>query len=160
MTDEQKAIQDAAAAGPQSIVVGGRTFIVPVPTLADFFAQRSEARRQVQSASTDPLDLLNQRISAAERANKPYSPTLIAALTDSAMKSATSKEARTEPTDSQLAEQVIRPEMVYWWAWHMIRKADPTVTLDQVKEWAPGDAVYELSGKLGELMKLVKLNPN
>ncbi len=161
MTELQQAKQEAAAAPPQVVTLGGRTFIVPIPGLSDFFAQRAEARRQVQESSSDPLELLNKRISEAERRNKPFSPTLINALTAEALKAGTSKDAKTEPTESQLMEQVTRPEMVRWWAWHLIRKADASVTLNDIAEWTPtDDSVYELSAKLGKLMKLAELDPN
>lgn len=161
MTEQQQAVNTAAAAAPQTLVLGTRTFVVAPPSLADIFAQRAEARRQVQEAMVDPLDLLNRKISAAEKAGRPYSPTLIAALSESAMKSGSSKDAKPEPTDAQLFDQVTKSEMMYWWAWFMVKKTDPTVTMEDVKGWVSEEEIYRVSSRLGEIMALSKdLNPN
>lgn len=159
MTDEQK-VNEAAAAPAQTLVLGPRTFVVPPPTLEDFFAQRAEARRQVQESFKDPLELVNEKISNAERKGKPYSASLIAALTAEALKGGSSKEGKPEPTEDQLKEQITTPGMIRWWAWHLAKKADPSVTIQEVNEWVPDDGVYTLSAKIGRLMALANLNPN
>jgi len=160
MNAEAQRVNEAAAAAPQTLVLGGRTFIVPVPTLSDFFAQRAEARRQVQESFKDPLELVNEKISAAERKGRPYSPTLIAALTAEAMKGSGSKEGKSEPSEEQLKEQLTSPGMIRWWALYLVRKADANVTAEDIAQWVPDADVYNVSAKLGRIMQLADLNPN
>lgn len=159
MDAETQAANEAAAANPQILNLGGRTFVLPVPKAADYFAQRDEARKRALGVMRDPLDVLNERISDAEKRGKPWSPTLIASATESAMRASSANTARHEPTIEQIVEQLSKPDFLKWWVWYLIHKVAPDATLEWIKGLLTDDDAYELSTQLGKLAELSKLNP-
>lgn len=161
LTEEQIAANVAAASAPQILQLGGRTFVLPIPTLSDFFAQRDEIRKRLMNESKDPLELLNERISTAERKGRPFSPTVIKSMTEIAMAASGSKETKSEPTDAAIHAKATSVEMLKWWAVYLIRKADATVDEKWIDEQLPDDnAVFTLSVQLGKLLNMAKLDPN
>lgn len=153
MSESTNAVNSAAASFPRPLVIGGKTFVVTPPGVEDFFACRDEARRLVISESSDAIDVVNERISKAERAGKPLSPTMVKGMIADAMAAATSKEKALEPTEAQMLAKITAMEMFRWWAWWLVRKVDASVTRDQISEWVPEDKVGELTIAISELME-------
>ena len=96
----------AAAAPPGVLELHGRTFVLSPLSGPDELAVWQEMRRQVMQAASEPLAMLNDRISAAEKRGSPFSPTVVKALVDSALASAGKKEQRPEPTESDIAARL------------------------------------------------------
>lgn len=159
MDAETQAANIAAAASPQIFNIAGRTFILPLIKISDYFAQHNEAKRRAIGNMRDPLEVLNERITDAEKRGKPYSPTLIASLTESAMRAGSSNTARHEPSMEQITAQLTNPDYAKWWLHYLIRKVAPEITIDWVKENVSDDDAFEISIQLGQLAELSKLNP-
>lgn len=164
LADYEKNLNNAAAASPHTVTLGGRTFVVPPLKLSDFFAQRNKAMELCFAASRDPIDTVNEKIQAAEKAGKPYSPTMVKMLTDSALSAATSKERKQTPTEQQLAEKLQHPEFIRWWLWFVVRKADANITPDEVNALIgpTDDDALNATHSVAALMQssLAGLNPN
>ena len=164
LSDVEKTMNKAAAASPQTLVISDRTFLVPPLKLSDFFAQKNRAREELIAEAEDPIEVVNNKLRAAEKEGRPYSPALIKALTESALAAAASKTRKQEPTDPQINEQMGRPSHLRWWVWYLCHKADPSVTLDEINKLIgpTDDDVLNLSHRVGELMmtSLAGLNPN
>jgi hypothetical protein len=164
LTDAEKACNRAAAAVPQTLEIGGRSFLIPPLKLADFYAQRSKARELCMSTAEDPIEVVNKRVQAAEKAGKPLSPTIVKHLTEAALSAASSQQAKVEPTEDQIMQRTTTPDFLRWWVWHLCRKADKEITQAEVNELiGPKDEdAFELSNRIGEIMavSLAGLNPN
>jgi hypothetical protein len=154
-------VRNQAGMAPEgALTLGGRTFVCRPPKVADFAALRKEMRRQIQASMADPIAAVNRRISEAEKRNQPLSPTVAKLMVQEAL-AADSAGAKVEPTEAQIGEQAGTPDGIRCFAWILLRKADPGVTLEQVAEWVPtDDAAYALAERLAELSNLAGLNPN
>jgi len=160
MSPEDQARSEAAVAPPGAIVLGGRTFVIRPASINDHAAWRKELRRQIQASMTDPVEAVNRRVSEAERAGKPLSPTVVKYLVADAL-SADAAGAKIEPSDGQIAEATTTPDGARWWAWYLLRKADPTVTPKFIADHTPDDdAIFELSNRIAEAQLLKRIAPN
>lgn len=159
-TEAEKAAAVASAAGPGVVVVGPRTFVLSPPAVEDYGALLKEMRRQVMAGGGDPLDAVNERISRAEKAGRPYSPTTINAMMTVALAAGTSKEQKAEPTSEQLYAQMQTADGLRWWCWYLLRKADASVTPADVLEWVPDDAAaFRVSAELSRLSEHRAISP-
>ena len=161
-SEEDKAARsEAAIAAPGTVVLGGRTFVIRPGSVADHGAWRKELRRQIQHTMTDPLETVNRRVSEAERAGKPLSPTVVKYLVESAL-SADSAGSKIEPSDGQIGEQTTTVAGSRWWAWYLLRKADPMLTLKWVEDHTPtDDDVFALANQIADIQSALKrLAPN
>lgn len=150
----------AAAAGPGVFELGGRTFVLSPLTGPDHMAVYAEFRRQCLAAAKDPLTLVNERISAAEKAGKPFSPTVVEALVKTAMSATGRPEAKSEPSDAEIAARVNTLDASQWVVWFRLRKADPEVTLSWVAEHVPDmDARNAVFHRFAQLDGLADLDP-
>jgi len=158
--DQDKARNEAAIAAPGTIVLGGRTFVIRPPSVLDHSAWRKELRRQIQAGMTDPIEAVNKRISEAERALKPLSPTVVKYLVDAALQAEAAGQ-KVEPSDGQIAEQTTTLDGARWWVWYVLRKADPSLTMATVNEHAADeDAIFSLANRIAEIQNMKKLVPN
>jgi hypothetical protein len=152
--------QQAGLAPDGTLALGGRTFVCRPPKNSDFAALQKEMRKRIQERMADPVDAVNRRISEAERQNRPLSPTVARLMVQEAM-AADSARAKIEPTDGQLLEEAKQPDSVRWFVWWLVRKADPSVTLDQVREWLPDDdSAIEMNDQITALANTGGLHPN
>jgi len=136
----------AAACGVGVFEFGGRSFVLPPLTAQDMVSVHSEFRRQCLASAKDPITVINERIAAAEKAGKPFSPAVVDALVKSAMAAATRDEGKAEPTDADIIARVNTLDGSRYLVWHRLKKADPTVTKEWVAEHMPDmaarDAVF------------------
>jgi hypothetical protein len=137
MDDSDSRAARAAAVGSGVFELGGRTFVLSPLTGPDHMAIYAEFRRQCMAASKDPLTLVNERITAAEKAGKPFSPTIVEALVKSAMSASSRPEAKSEPSDAEIAARVNTLEGSQWVVWFRLRKADPSIVPQWVAEHVP-----------------------
>jgi hypothetical protein len=150
----------AAAVGPGVLELHGRTFVLTPLSGPDELAVYQEMRRQVMAAAGDPLETINRQISEAERRGKPFSPTVVKALVDSALASAGKKEQRPEPTEADIAARLYDLDGARWLIWFRLRKADHSVTLDWVREAVPDDdAKNAVLHRMAQLAGLTDLDP-
>ena len=160
MDESETRASRAAAVGPGVFELGGRTFVLAPLTGPDHMAVYSEFRRQCLAAAKDPLTLVNERISAAEKAGKPFSPTVVEALVKNAMSAVGRPEAKSEPSDDEVAARVNTLEGSQWAVWLRLRKADPSVTLAWVAEQMPDMAArHQIVHRLSQLDGLADLDP-
>lgn len=160
MVSEQ-AKSEAALAAPRAVELGGKTFVCYPDKAKAMLAWRHELRRQVQADMADPIRDCNREIAEAEKAGTPLSPTMINAMTMIAFQSKSSKAKKVEPNDEQIAEQALTEEGSRWFSWFIIRQADPSITLDWVKEHTPTrDDVNALGNRIMEVMNLQDVAPN
>lgn len=160
VTEAEKAASEASAAGPKAVTVGPRTFVLAPPAVEDFGALLQEMRRQCMVEAENPLVAVNADIAEAERAGSPFSPTTIKAMISEAMAARTSKERKAEPTTEQVYARIQTPDGLRWWAWFLVRKADPTVTPADVAAWVPDDAAaFRLSAELSRLKEHQAISP-
>ncbi len=150
----------AAAASPAVFELGGRTFVLAPVTGPDMLAVHAEFRRQCLASSRDPLDLVNERIAAAEKAGRPFSPTVIEALVRSAVSSAGRAEGRAEPSDADILARLNTLDGSRYLVWHRLRRCDPTVTREWVAEHVPDMAARnEVFARLMEIDGMAHLDP-
>ena len=160
-SEADQARSEAAIAAPGTVVLGGRTFVIRPASVSDHGAWRKELRRQIQLTMTDPLETVNRRVSEAERAGKPLSPTVVKYLVESAL-SADSAGSKVEPSDGQIAEQTTTAAGARWWSWYLLRKADPMLTMKWVEDQTPtDDDVFALANQIADIHSALKrIAPN
>lgn len=160
MRDEDRAAAEAAAVGPGVYELGGRTFVLKPLDGPAFMAIRAEWRRQCMASAADPIQVLNDRIAAAEKAGKPFSPTVVEALTRAALAASGRKEGKAEPSDAEIGAQGETLDGSRWLIWYRLRQADPTVTpawvAEQIPDMEARNAAYH---RLAELEGLRALDP-
>lgn len=140
--------------------MGERTFVCRPPRGPDFAALRKEMRRQIQGGMVDPIETVNRRISEAEKAGRPLSPTVAQLLVANAF-AADSARAKAEPTEAQLFEQASTVDGVRWFAWWLVRKAEPDITIEEVSALIPDDeTAFAVSDQIGSLTAPAGLHPN
>jgi hypothetical protein len=127
----------AAAAGGGVFEFGGRSFVLPPLTAGDMLAVHTEFRRQCIASAKDPITVINERIAAAEKAGKPFSPAIIEALVRSAMAAATRDEGKVEPSDAEILARLNTLDGSRYFIWQRLKKADATVTREWVAEHLP-----------------------
>lgn len=160
MDDSDSRAARAAAVGPGVFELGGRTFVLSPLAGPDHMAIYAEFRRQCLAASKDPLTLVNERVSAAEKAGKPLSPTIVDAMVKSAMSASGRPEAKSEPSDAEIAARINTLEGSQWVVWFRLRKADATVLPAWVAEHIPDmDARNAVFHRLAQLDGLTDLDP-
>jgi len=153
-------LEFAAVAGPGVFELGGRTFVVSPLTPADFTAVHAEFRRQCLAEAKDPLTLANERISAAEKAGTPFSPTVVNAMVTAAMSAAARKEGKSEPSDGEVAARLHTLDGCRAMVWLRLLKADPSVTREFVSKAIPDEqAKAAVLIRLAELDGLAKIDP-
>lgn len=156
--DTDRAAAVAAASPPGVVTVGDRTFVVRPLTGPEEIAVVQEFRRQVLAAAKDPLTLANERIAAAEKAGRPFSPTVVDALVRSAMAASSRKEEKAEPSDAEIAARAYDPDGMLWHIWFRLSRTDPAITLAWVKGQLPDaesrNAVLHQLGRVGGLAEL------
>ena len=140
--DEHK----AAAAGGGVIELGGRVFAVPPMSGPGWMAVRNEWRNQVMAQSKDPLAMVNERVEAAAKAGKPFSPFVVELMVKTAMGSAGRKEGKAEPTDAEILAHGETLDGGRFLVWYRLRQSDPTVTREWVAEHLPDmEAVWRVN---------------
>lgn len=161
LTNTELAGAQAAVSGPAAVSVGPRTFILKPPSIEDYGAMLKEMRRQVMATSRDPIEAINERIAAAEKAGRPFSPTVVKALVESAIASSTAKDAKAEPSMDQLTAQMQTLDGLRWWVGYLVKKADPSVTAADIAGWIPDDATaFRVSAEVGRLSEHQAFHPN
>lgn len=150
----------AACAGPGVLELGERTFVLPPATAPDMMAVHAEFRRQCMAAAKDPLAVVNERIAAAEKAGKPFAPSVVDALVKTALASAGREEAKAEPSDADVLAPIHTLGGSHFLIWYRLRKADPSVSLSFVAEHVPDmDARNAVFARLAEIDGLRDLDP-
>ena len=158
--DLDQAAAIAAAAPPGVLELGGRSFLLKPMTGPEELAVYEEMRRQVMTSARDPLDVANERIALAEREKRPFSPTVVAAMVQNALAASGRQEAKAEPSQAEVAARMHTLGGSQWLIWFRLRKADPTVTLANVKEWVPDDdAKNDVLHRMAELSGLKEIDP-
>lgn len=159
MSDESRP-HHAAAVGVGVLEFGGRTFLLPPVGGPDQMAIYSEFRRQCLADARDPLAVVNERVSQAEKAGRPFSATVIDAMVKSAMSAATRSEGKAEPSDAEIAARINTLDGSRFVVWYRLRRADPTVTREWVAEHVPDmDARNAVFARLAEVDGLAALDP-
>ncbi len=149
MTDS---VEKAACSGPGILTIGGRTFVVPPIPAPDALALQSEFRRQCIAEAKDPLTLANERISAAEKAGRPLSPTVVNAMVTAAMSATSRPEAKSEPSEEEILARVNTLEGSRTVLFYRLRRVAPDVTMDWVRSVMPDmDARNEVFAALAEV---------
>ena len=156
---------NAAAACPQVFEFGGRTFVLaPVKggEAAKQFglAQRDEFRRQCLDAASDPLEMVNDRISAAERSGKPLSPTMIDHMVRVAMSAGGRPEKKVEPSDEEILARIHSLEGSQFIVWQRLHACDQSVTRAFVAEHMPDmDARNAVMARVMEIDSTPSIDP-
>lgn len=160
MLAQETIASHAAAAAPGVFTLGGRTFVLSPATGPDQLAVYTEFRRQVMAEAKDPLSLVNERIATAEKAGRPFSPTVIDALVKTAMTAATRSEGKAEPSDAEIAARINTLGGSQYVIFSRLRRADAAVTLDWVKEQVPDmDARNAVFARFAEIDGLAAIDP-
>lgn len=159
MLSDESRPHHAAAAGACVFELGGRTFVLTPATGPDQLAIYTEFRRQCMAGAADPLDAVNQKIAAAEKAGRAYSPTVIDAMVRAALSASTRNEGKAVPTDAEIGDRINTLDGSRFVIWWRLRKADQSVTRDWVAEQVPDmDARNAVFSRLTELDGLAALD--
>jgi hypothetical protein len=150
----------AACAGPGVLELGGRTFVLPPASGPDLMGVHAEFRRQCLAQARDPLEVVNERIAAAEKAGRPFAPSVVDALVKTALASSGRAEGKAEPSDADVLARVHTLEGSHSLIWFRLRRADPAVTREWVAAAVPDmDARNEVFARLAEIDGLRALDP-
>jgi hypothetical protein len=150
----------AAAVGPGVLEFGGRVFVISPVTGTDMMTIHAEFRRQCIALAKDPLELCNERIAAAEKAERPFSPTVVNAMVTAAMSAAARKEAKSEPSDEEVLARLHTLEGSQAVVWLRLLKADPSIKRAWVAEHMPDmDARNRVFTRLAEIDGLRGIDP-
>lgn len=150
----------AVCAGGGAVEVGGRVFVCPAMSGPHWMAVRNAWREQVMATAKDPLTVVNERISAAEKAGRPFSPTVVESLVKSALSASARAEGKSEPSEQEILAQADTVMGGRFLVWYRLRLADPTVTQQWVAEHVPDmDAVYALTERFARADGLKDLDP-
>lgn len=134
--------------------------MVPPADGADQLAIYAEFRDQCLLASRDPLDLVNEKIAAAEKAGRSLSPTMVDAMVRNAMSAGGRAEKRSEPTDAEIVARVNSLAGSQFVVWLRLVKADPTLTRAWVAEHVPDMATrHAVFARLTKIDGLASLDP-
>lgn len=160
--NEQDRIRnEAALASPGLITLGGRSFLCTKPSGPMMNAWRAELRRQVQQDMADPIRECNREIAEMERAGTPLSPTMMKEMTAMAFASKVAKSKKVEPTIEQITEQTQSVEGIRFWAWLVLRKADPSLPKEWIDQNLPTEEeAFQIASDLAQLTLLPDLVPN
>jgi hypothetical protein len=160
MTQSEQDQSEAVLAPPGTLRVGSRTFIIRPPAASDYAALHAELRKQVQAQMVAPIEAANRRVSEAERAGKPLSPSVVEVLVRLAL-AAESKGEKVEPTEQQIQQQLQTLEGGHWYVWTLAQKADGRLTLGEVQSLLPDlAAVRGALRQIDDIAMLDKASPN
>jgi hypothetical protein len=150
----------AAGTGGGVFELGGRTFVLSAMTAPDMLSIHAEFRRQCMAQAKDPLAVVNERIAAAEKAGKPFAPSVVDALVKTALASSGRAEGKAEPSDADVLARIHTLEGSHFLVWYRLRKADPTITREWVAEHVPDmDVRNQCFARFAELDGLAALDP-
>lgn len=147
-TVETKTANRLATGAPGSVVIGDRTYLVAQPTKADFVTLGKELRRIKQSGDAKVIAEVAKEV-------KDLPPAIQKMAIDAAV-----KMSKSDPDPNDLQSVLFEPEAVAFWAWLLIRKGDPTVSLASLKAAIGPDNVDEICARLIEANGLKEASPN
>lgn len=116
---------------------GGRTFVLPRMSGPDGLAVAAEFRRQCMAGAENPLLTVNEEIAAAEKAGRPFSPTVAKLMVAEAMTARAREEKKAEPTDTEVAARIHTLAGSQFFVWFRLSRVDPTVTREWVAQHMP-----------------------
>lgn len=131
---------NAATGGPGTIRIGKRLCLASQPTRADFVTLRKFLSQTWQKRNTKPLTAV-----ATELRDMPQElrELVQAGAVSRAVDRSTGNAA---PEVGDLSELITDPEVAAFWAWHLCRKTDPSLTL------AECEAATKEPGTVDELL--------
>jgi hypothetical protein len=160
MTPAEAKQSEAALAPAAPFVLGGRTFLCRCPSISEFSMINAEMRRQIQAKMISPFDIINKRVKEANTRMAPLDQTLLDSMVREAMKSDAAGE-KTEPSMEQLTTQAQTVEGARFYAWVLVKQADPTVKLEDMAAMIPDEsAAFETVEKMGRVLALTRAHPN
>jgi hypothetical protein len=135
--DDVNGQNEAAAGGPGSIELAGRTYLVGQPNDQDFAAIRNRLRANLQN----PIQAIAEDLKYLPRQYH-----------DAAIKAAVALKAGggAELTESYIRERLIEPDGASFLGWLMIRKHHPEVTLEDIRPHFTAETTSQILAKLYE----------
>jgi hypothetical protein len=124
---ETTAANQAATGAPGAIRIGGNLYLAAQPTKADFVALQSVLAKVWKERNAKPLTAVAQEL-------RDMPEELRALVQGAAVARAVDRGTGNAAAESgDLANLLTDPECAAWWAFHLCRKANPDLTLAEVK---------------------------
>ena len=158
--DLEQASKTAAAAPPGMLDLGGQSFLIRPLTGPEKLSLGREMRKQVLAASRDPIAVVNEKVSAAEKMGRPLNPTVVQGMIDAALKASSRQEGKTEPSDDDIEQQFKTLTGARYFVWFWVSRTNKDVTAKDIADLLPDDdAVNDVYYKLTELSGLKEFDP-
>lgn len=147
---DTKTANRLATGAPGSLTLAGRVYLVTQPTRADFVTLRKHLLATWKPQQTSPLAAI-----APELAALPLELQKVAVA-----EAVKLKDARKEPTAAEAEELLLSPPGVAFWAWLLVRKLQPEVTLAELQAAITLENVDQVIAELMTANGLEEANPN
>lgn len=162
MTEEQKAANEAAAVIDMTIVIKDKRYIATPFGVEDQYACKVETRRRIMTATINPMKVCQETIANAEKNKENLPQSMIDGMIRVAMAAQKKEEheSRIEPDDMQIRRMAESPGMLKWIVHRLIRKNNPTVTLEEIEAALSDDEVLTYVEQIQGILTLEAFDPN
>jgi len=162
LTKEQSAANEASALVDMTFVIKDKRYIVTPFGVEDQYACKVETRRRIMTRTKNPMKVCQETITNAENNKENLPQAMIDGMIRVAMAAQKKEEheSRIEPDQLQIRNEAESPGMLKWIIHRLIKKNNPSVTLEQIEVALSDDDVLTYVEQIQGILTLEAFDPN